>query len=82
MQGQFADLCQQSLTCGFVLWSKVTGMTAQTFGSLGDEIIVPALDLPDCEAVKTGRSAAVIVILPRMGSRTTITFRFAVQRWT
>lgn len=55
VHGQFTDLCQQSLTFGFVLFSKVAGMTAQAFGTLSNEVIAPSLDLPDCEAMMTGR---------------------------
>lgn len=53
MQGEFADLGQQGLLASFELLGEIARMTAQGLGALGDEVVLPLLDLGESERVLT-----------------------------
>ena len=51
MQGELADLGQQGLLASLELLGEIARMTAQSLGALGDEVILPLLDLGEGERV-------------------------------
>jgi len=53
MQGEFADLGQQGLLASFELLGQIARMTAQSLGALGDEVVLPLLDLGEGERMLT-----------------------------
>ena len=53
MQGEFADLGQQCLLASFELLGEIARMTAQSLGALGDEVVLPLLDLGEGERMMT-----------------------------
>lgn len=53
MQGEFADLGEQSLLTSLELLGEIAGMTAQSLGALGDKVVLPLLDLGEGERMLT-----------------------------
>lgn len=53
MQGEFADLGEQSLLTSLELLGEVAWMTAQSLGALRDEVVLPLLDLGEGERMLT-----------------------------
>lgn len=53
MQGEFANLCQQSLLASLELLGEIARMIAQSLGALGDEVLLPLLDLGESQRVLT-----------------------------
>lgn len=51
MQGEFADLGQQGLLTSLELLGEIARMAAQSLGALGDEVVLPLLDLGESERV-------------------------------
>ena len=53
MQGEFADLGEQSLLTSLELLGEIAWMTAQSLGALRDEVVLPLLDLGEGESMLT-----------------------------
>ena len=51
MQGEFADLGQQSLLTSLELLGEIARMAAQSLRALGDEVVLPLLDLGESQCV-------------------------------
>lgn len=51
MQGELADLGQQGLLASLELLREIARMTAQGLGALGDEVLLPPLDLGESQRV-------------------------------
>lgn len=54
MQRRCADLGEELLAFGFVLFGEIARVATEAFGTLGDEVFTPTLDFTECKPLETG----------------------------